>query len=67
MARIVYKGICNFTLEELIKMANELKYSNGSPAEGIVIRPVEPVQSTALRGVLSVKVISEVFAGKYGE
>lgn len=67
MARIIYKGICHFTLAELIKMANELSYSNGSPAEGIVVRPVQPIQSQVLKGVLSVKIISEVFSGKYSE
>jgi RNA ligase (TIGR02306 family) len=67
MPRVLFKGIFNHTLADLLKMANELTYPNGSPAEGIVIRPVEPVQSKVLKGVLSVKVISEVFSGKYSE
>ncbi len=67
LVHIVYRGICKFTIDELIKMANELKYPNGSPAEGIVIRPVEVTESAVLRSRMSVKVISEVFSEKHKE
>jgi RNA ligase (TIGR02306 family) len=46
-------------LENLIKMANKLKYPNGKPAEGIVIRPQFPVFSHILNKPWSGKIISE--------
>jgi RNA ligase (TIGR02306 family) len=64
---IIYKGEFNHTLESIIALANEQRYANGNPAEGIVIRPLEETQSLALKGRLSVKVISEIFSAKHGE
>jgi RNA ligase (TIGR02306 family) len=48
-----------YNLEVLLKMANTLKYPNGSPAEGIVIRSQWPLRSTVLQKEWSGKVISE--------
>ena len=65
--KIVYRGLFRFDLETLIEMANEEKYVNGQPCEGIVIRPVVPVHSNVTGRRLSVKVISEKYALKHGE
>lgn len=64
---VVYRGVCDFTLDDLIKLANEQKYPNGKAAEGIVIRTVEEDYSRVLDGRLSVKVISENYALEHGE
>lgn len=53
-----------YKLEELIAMANKLKYPNGKPAEGIVIRPQFPLFSEILNKPWSGKVISEVYEDK---
>lgn len=66
MVRIIWHGRLNFTLSELVSLANEQEYSPGHPAEGIVIRPVEEARSQVL-GRLSAKVISERYALKHGE
>lgn len=57
----IWCGVFNFTITQLQDMANNLKYSNGSPAEGIVIRPIDMVYNPVLGGHLSVKIISETF------
>lgn len=46
-------------LERLRKIANELKYPNGKPGEGIVLRPCLPRWSDTLGGPLSVKIINQ--------
>lgn len=46
-------------LNSLIELANDLKYWNGSPAEGIVIRPLVPFHSEVLNKPWSGKVINE--------
>lgn len=58
---IVYKGVFNFSYDDLEKMSDELKYDSGNPAEGIVIRPVKEQYSRVLKGRLSFKQISRVF------
>ena len=65
--KVIYKGTFNFTLDELQKLANDTNYDNGNCAEGLVIRPVTESYSETLGGRLSVKVISEKYALKYGE
>jgi RNA ligase (TIGR02306 family) len=52
-----------YTLEELIKLAGEQKYLNGTPAEGIVIRPKESFTSDKLksRKAWSGKVLNPLF------
>jgi RNA ligase (TIGR02306 family) len=51
----------HYTLEELIKLANEQKYSNGNVCEGLVCRPKESFYSTILKKYWSGKVISESY------
>jgi len=50
-----------YSLEELVKLANEQKYPNGGPAEGIVIRPKESFRSQILGKAWSGKVINELY------
>lgn len=57
----------NTTLIDLLKMSNELTYSNGLPAEGIVWRPIHETHSDILKGRMSFKVISNIFIEKYKE
>jgi RNA ligase (TIGR02306 family) len=60
MVDVVNEGnIFHYKLEELIKLANEVKYSNGAIGEGIVCRPKEPFYSTILKKSWSGKIISE--------
>ncbi len=49
----------NYTLPELIALANEQKYSTGGPAEGIVIRPKVGFRSPVLGKTWSGKIINE--------
>jgi RNA ligase (TIGR02306 family) len=63
----VWFGYFEFSLQELIELANKQEYSPGNPCEGIVIRPYLEAYSEVLNGRLSGKIISEVFAQKYGE
>lgn len=56
--------IFHYSLEELIKLANEQKYPTGGPAEGIVVRPKESIVSNVLKRVWSGKVISENYKEK---
>ena len=50
-----------YTLEELIKLANEQKYPNGQNSEGIVIRPKESFRSLILNKTWSGKIINEFY------
>lgn len=60
MVPLVCEGSAfGYTLEELIKLANEQKYGTGGPAEGIVIRPKESFRSVALKKAWSGKVLNE--------
>lgn len=47
-----------YTFEYYQEMADKLKYSNGQPAEGLVLRPTTPVWSDSLGHMLSVKFIN---------
>ncbi len=50
-------------LDACVRLANEQVYSNGTSAEGIVIRPLSGLRSTVLPGSrLSVKVMNENYA-----
>lgn len=63
-------GVVGFkykTVEELLELADSVKYSNGTQVEGIVIRPMEEMYSEVLKGRLSFKVISNNYAVKHGE
>lgn len=60
MVPIITNGVAfGYTLEELVKLANEQKYSSGGPAEGIVIRPKESFYSNILKKSWSGKVLNE--------
>ena len=67
----VFDGIIdpNWGVEDFLNYANKQVYpTNGLPAEGIVWRPYEETDSTALKGGrLSFKTISNVFLAKYKE
>lgn len=58
---VVWAGIFDFSLDDLTNIANNLKYENGQPAEGIVCRPCKEQESEALKGRMSFEVISEKF------
>jgi len=59
---VVWAGKFNFSLEQLINMANEQEYLKGVSAEGIVCRPCKEQQSEVLGGRMSFKILSEPFA-----
>lgn len=67
MVPIVWEGKMEFTLPELVTIANSQVYPNGSEAEGIVLRPVVSEESVILKTNLSVKIINENFLLKYKE
>jgi len=65
MVTLIDEGLMfHYSLEELIKLANEQKYPTGGPAEGIVIRPKESITSAVLKRAWSGKVISENYKEK---
>lgn len=64
---IVYTGVFNFSLQELIDLSNKQKYDSGLCAEGIVVRTQKEQRSKIMDGRLSGKIISELFSAKYGE
>lgn len=53
------QGKFNYTMEELLEIADKQKYPNNSPAEGIVVRSIDQE--------ISFKVVSNKFMLKYGE
>ena len=55
------------TPKDLIDIANDLNYDNGTPAEGIVWRAACESYSEVLKGRLSFKTISNRFLEKYKE
>jgi RNA ligase (TIGR02306 family) len=63
----IFMGEFTGSLETLEKLAEEQKYPNGAPAEGIVIRPLIERQSAVLEGRLSGKVLNNKFLLKHGE
>lgn len=48
-----------WSIDRLREIANNLKYPNGKPAEGIVVRPILSRYSKTLGKMLSVKIINE--------
>jgi RNA ligase (TIGR02306 family) len=66
MVETVWSGQFNHSLEELQSIADNLKYDNGAPAEGIVIRPVREVICPDGER-LSAKIISQKFLAKHDE
>lgn len=68
MCELVERGDSfNYTLEELLVLADNQKYQNGAQCEGIVIRSAKEMFSEVLQGRLSFKVISNKFAVENGE
>lgn len=62
MVPILEAGInFDYSLKDLVKMANEQKYSSGEKAEGIVIRPKHPFNSFKLNKSWSGKIINESY------
>lgn len=55
------------TVSRMLEVASALNYSNGTPAEGIVWRPVVEVYSEVLKGRMSFKTISNRYLEKYKE
>ena len=65
MVTVITEGLAyGFTVEELVKLANEQMYPNGTPAEGIVIRPKDSFMSVVLKKYWSGKIISENYKEK---
>ena len=64
---ILSVGTFDYTVEQLLEIVSSLKYDNGSPAEGVVIRPLTEIYSQVLKGRLSIKAISNEFLLKYKE
>jgi len=68
MVKQVWTGHCQFELNSFVELANQQEYTRGSPAEGIVIRPVEETESKFLPGGrLSGKIMNEKYALTHGE
>lgn len=64
--KTVWRGVFDFTLEQLQELADSQIYDNGAVAEGIVLRSVvEEITPEGER--LSAKIISRKFMAKYGE
>lgn len=60
MVTLVEEGVSfHYDLAGLIKLANEQKYPTGGPAEGIIIRSKESINSVVLKKFWSGKVINE--------
>jgi RNA ligase (TIGR02306 family) len=55
------------TVNNMIEFASQLDYDNGTPAEGVVWRPIMETYSDVLKGRLSFKVISNRYLEKYKE
>ena len=67
-AHVVFVGKFAWkSVDELVNYATAFDYPNGTPVEGIVIRPVIETYSYVLGGRLAFKVISPRFLIKYGE
>ena len=61
---ILWRGVFNMSMAELEDMAENLKYDNGRPAEGIVVRPQEEMHSYCMNSRLSFKVVSKRYGLK---
>ena len=55
------------SLDDMLQLANDLNYGNGTPAEGIVWRPICETYSEVLKGRMSWKTISNLYLEKYKE
>lgn len=63
---IIYRGVFNYTIDELKTLSDSLKYPSGEICEGIVIRPVNELYDS-LGNRLSRKIVSELYLLKYKE
>lgn len=62
MVPLIRTGVGLPSLQELIEQARNLKYDNGKPAEGMVIRTFAPMQSKALKSRRwSGKILNELY------
>ena len=62
MVTVINEGTAfGYDVDGLVKLASEQKYSNGFPAEGIVIRPADPFVSQVLKKSWSGKVLNPLF------
>lgn len=50
-----------WTVDAFQQYANQVQYPNKTPGEGIVVRPLYPVQSKVMQKPWSVKVLSQVY------
>jgi ATP-dependent RNA circularization protein (DNA/RNA ligase family) len=57
----------NYEIDELLELADSIKYDNGRQCEGIVVRPLKEMYSEVLKSRFSFKVISNNYAVKHGE
>ena len=67
MPEVVYEGVFNFSMDDLLKLADSLNYDNGKPCEGIVIRPINEMYSNVMKGRMSFKVLNNDFLVKNKE
>jgi len=68
MAELVYRGKKNFGgIDDLVEIANSVKYENGAMGEGIVVRYTEPDFNFKMQKPTSFKIISPKYALKHGE
>lgn len=50
-----------WTIDAFQQYANQVQYANKTSGEGIVVRPIQPMQSNVMRKSWSVKVLSQVY------
>ena len=62
-----FSGYGISTVSRLLEMASEQEYDNGTPAEGVVWRPLHETYSEVLKGRMSWKCISNRYLEKYKE
>lgn len=64
---VIYTGVFNFDLEQLLKLSEGKYKGTHNEREGIVIRPIKEEFSDTLQGRLSFKVINNLFLLQKGE
>lgn len=55
----------NYSIENLLEIAKSVKYPNNFPAEGIVLRPQEPMYSAILKDKFSCKILNSDYLLKF--
>ena len=67
MVKVIKSGtMFDMSMEDLQKLADESVYDNGTPVEGIVLRPQTSFVSVIMEKPLSVKIMNEKFKLKHG-